>query len=288
MATINEFLDLKMPDAPNVSASNTVVFQLPIGRKYHTLFLTLGGTAPALGDIDEIRVMANGKPIHRYSATERDVMNQFDGRAAWHASNNPHLVIPFERFALENSVAEQETALDTGELSRDAPAGARRIASLTLEIDTNSGWPGDGSMKLWARQTRSMHMGAGTVMHVMKDIRDAAGAGEYEFSDLYERGVTRQALNRVFMAPSANDISLIKLDKDDRTIFERTPALNNAIQADGVRVPQAGYHVIDRNEDGKVGNRIAMPGTQDYRYKLTLTGAATMTFLHEWLGSLGD
>ena len=285
MNNINERIDVRLPDAPNVAAGNTAVFKLPIGRRYHELQLMVAGTAVALTHFTEIRVIANEKVIHRYSGAERNAMNKFDGRAAWHLTNNPALIIPFERYGLENSLAAQETAIDTGPVRQGQ---GRLVRALSLEIDLAAGAPGDTSLQLYAQQSLSLEQGVGTVLHVMKDIRDAAGAGEYQFSDLPYGGITSQALNRVFVAPSANDISKLKIDRDSRTIFERTPALNSSIQTDGVRVPQAGYHVIDRTERGFVGNRIDLRGVQDYRYIFTLTGAATLTFLSEYIGGLGD
>ncbi len=281
----NERIDVRMPDAPNVGAGNTAVFKLPTARRFHELQLVVSGTGVDLGDLEEIRVIANEKITHRYTGAERDSMNQFDGRTAWNLSTNPTLVIPFERYGMENSIAAQETALDTGPV---VEGNGREIKALSLEIDLKSDAPGDLGLKLYATQSMSLGRGAGTVMHIDRSVRDAAGAGEYQFSDLPYGGVTSQALNRVFIKPSANDISLMKIDRDTYTIFERTKALNESIQKDGVRVPQSGYLVIDRTEKGFVGNRIDLRGVRDYRYKFTLTGAATLTFLSEYLGGLGD
>ena len=283
--TLNERIDQKIQDAPNVALSNTAVWKLPIGRRFHELQCVIGGTSPVLTDISEIRVIANEKVIHRYSATERDAMNQFDGRAAWDASTNPTLVIPFERYNLENSVAEQESAIDTGPV---VDGTGRKIRSLTLEMDLTSGFPADGTIKVYATQSLSLGRGAGTVMHVTKDLRTAAGSGEAEFYDLPYNSVIAQALNRVFIGISANDISELKIDRDNRTIFERTKVVNSHVQTDGIRTPQSGYYVVDRTEKGQVGNRINLVGVQDFRYKATMTGAATLTFLSEYLGALGD
>lgn len=282
-----ERTDGPMPDAQTVSASNTSVFKLPIGLTYHELQLVIGGTGPLLADIDEIRVIANEVVIHRYSGTERDVLNQFDGRAAWNASTNPNLVIPFDRINMENSITNELTALDTGPLGPDAAENARQIRSLVVEVELNAGWPGDGTLKLFASQSASRGFGAGTVLHIDKSPRSIGGAGEFEFADLPFADVRSQALSRVAIGLSANALTRLKIDRDTVNIFDRTDAVNRSIQSDGVRVPQAGWFMIDRTERGYAQNVINLQGVRDFRYILNADGAATATFISEYLGGLG-
>tara|TARA_R110000803_G_scaffold164080_1_gene227826 strand:- start:3760 stop:4617 length:858 start_codon:yes stop_codon:yes gene_type:complete len=283
-----ERIEGSMPDAQTVSASNTSVFKLPIGLKYHELQMVLGGTGTLLADIDEIRVLANEVVIHRYSATERDVLNQFDGKAAWHLTNNPILSIPFDRYGLENSLVNELTALDTGALVEGvAPANARQVRALVIEVDINAGWPADGTIKLFASQSASEGKGAGTVLHVNKTPRTIGGAGEVEFSDLPYGDVRSQALSRVTIGMSANSLTRLKVDRDTITIFDRTDAVNRSVQVDGVRVPVSGYFMIDRTERGYSQNLINLQGVRDFRYVLTADGAATATFISEYVGSLG-
>lgn len=288
---LNERIDQKIQDAPNVSAGNTAIFRLPIGRRFHELQLALAGTSIALAHISRIRVIANEVVIHEYSAVERDVMNQFDGRAAWHITNNPVLKIPFERYGLENSPAEQMTALDTGEISPNVPAAERgsKIRSLTVELDLTASFPANGTIRMNATQSMSLGKGSLTVLHVMRDGRSIPGAGTFELFDLPYNSVRAQALNRVFIgADSSQNVTQLKVDRDNFTIFERTAAVNSSIQADGVRSPQAGYFVVDRTENGQVGNRLILQGVQDFRYKADVSGACTLTFLSEYIGGLGD
>ncbi|MBL4572921.1 MAG: hypothetical protein JKY86_07675 [Gammaproteobacteria bacterium] len=285
-----ERIEGPQPDAQTVSASNTALFKLPIGPNYHELQITLGGTGTLLADIDEIRVIVNEIVIHRYNFTERDSINQFDGRAAFVLATNPVLVIPFDRYAMENSVTSELTSLDTGRVSpagRKANPNAREAKSLLVEIDINAGWPGDGTMKIAASTSASSGMGIGTVLHVGKTTRAVGGAEEKEYSDLPFGDVRSQALSRVHFRMSANDISRVKATRNNVDVFDRTKAVNESIQLDGVRVPQAGMTTIDRTERGFSGNTLDLRGVQDFRYKLTTTGAATITVISEYIGALG-
>lgn len=282
-----ERYDSPMPDAQVVAASNTSIFKLPIGLRYHELLFTIGGTGVLLADISEIRVLANEVVVHRYSATERDTLNKFDGRAAFNASTNPVLTIPFDRIGMENSMVNELTALDTGPLSANANPNSTQIRALTVEVDLNSGWPADGTLKLAASQSPSLGQGAGTVLHLNKTSRSVGGAGETEFSDLPYADVRSQALSRTAMFLSANDISRLQIERDTVKIFDRTKTVNTAIQTDGVRVPQTGAFVVDRTERGYAQNTINLQGVRDFRYKVTATGAMTVTFISEYLGALG-
>lgn len=283
-----ERIEGPMPDAQTVSASNTSVFKLPIGLTFHELQMVIGGTGTLLADIDEIRVLANEVVIHRYSATERDVLNQFDGKAAWNLSTNQPLIIPFDRHAMENSLTNELTALDTGPLVEGAAApNARQIRSLVVEVDINSGWPSDGTLKLFASQSPSNGGGAGSVLHINKTPRAIGGSGEVEFSDLPFADVRSQALSRVTIGMSANNLTRLKVDRDTITVFDRTDIVNRNVQTDGVRVPVSGYYMIDRTERGYAQNLINLQGVRDFRYVLTADGAATATFISEYIGGLG-
>lgn len=282
-----ERIEGPMPDAQTVSASNTSVFKLPIGLRFHELQFTIGGTSPVLTDISEIRVIANEVVIHRYSATERDTINQFDGRDAWHATNNPVLVIPFDRIGMENSLVNEMTALDTGPLGPKASPNATQCRSLTVEVDLTSGWPSDGTLKLASSASASLGLGAGEVLHINRSPRAIGGAGEVEISDLPYGDVRSQALSRVGMFLSANDVSRVQIDRDTVKVFDRTKTVNSSIQNDGVRVVQSGVFFVDRTERGYAMNTLNLQGVRDYRYKITATGAMTVTFISEYIGALG-
>lgn len=270
-------IEVRMPSAEAVAAGQTATFRLPVGRRFHELQLAYSGIT--LAQMTEMRLYANNKVIHRYSAAERDTMNQFDGRAAAAGV----LTIPFDRYALKTLKAQEETALNTGSQGADGSA----ITSMYLEIDLDAAAAAP-AFSLTATQSEAVPGGPGTVLHVVKQIRDAAGAGDFEISDLPRGTPTSIALNRIFFTPSANAISAVKVERNQYTIFERSAALNEVVQADGVRVPQAGVVAIDKTERGFGGDPINLLGVNDYRYRLTMTGAAAITIHSEYLGRLGD
>jgi len=268
------FLNVRMPAGEGVAAGQTATFKLPVGRQFHEIELTYAGLT--LAQMTAIRVFANGKVIHRYAAADRDAMNQFDGRAAAAGI----LVLPFSRYNMKTRAAESETALITG-----LDGG---ITSLYVEIDIDAAAAAP-VLSMTATQTNNppnVEKGAGTVMHILSHTRDPSGAGEFELSDLPRMNPTAQLLNRVFFKPSANAISKMVVERDSFVLFERLTALNDLQHSDGVRVPVAGWEIIDTTERG-YSSALSLAG-DDFRYRLTVTGAMALTIYTETLGILGD
>jgi hypothetical protein len=279
-------IDIPMSSPEGVAPGQTATFKLPIGRRFHLLQLLYGGGS-ALVDFTEIRVLANAKVIHRYSATDRDAMNQFDGRAAAAGI----LVLPFDRYFLNTLASDEETALNTGPA---APGSAIRITSLHVEVDILPAAPPAVTLAMNATVSdaptnpKGEPVGPGTVMHILRHTRSAAGAGSFEISDLPAGTATSMALNRIFFNPSANLITRLEIERNQYKIFDRTDALNRRMQADGVRTPIAGWYAIDKTEQGYGGDPIDLLAVADYRYRLAVSGAMAINVYSEYLGRLGD
>ena len=270
-------IEQKMPPFEGVSAGNTALIKLPIGRRFHSLFLTYAGVT--LAQMTEIRIMANGKVFQRFTATERDSMNKFIGMAA----AGGILEIPFDRKGLKNRDQEELTAVNT-----NVPdANGFAIRSFTVEIDI-AGTATAPALSVHATQSEAVVGGPGLMLNIRKDSRNPAGAGEFEIADFLYNTPVSQALNRVFFKPSAGTISDIKIERDLYLIWQRTKALNEKVQTDGERVPQAGYVVIDTTELGYGGNNIGLGGVQDFRYRLDVDQAMSITAISEYIGVLGQ
>lgn len=270
-------IEQPMPPFEGVSAGNTALIKLPVGRRFHALFLEYSGVT--LAQMTEIRIMANGKVFQRFSATERDTMNQFIGMAA----ANGILEIPFDRKGLKIREQEELTAVNT-----NVPdAQGNRISSFTVEIDID---PAAAAPKLEmsATQSEAVPGGPGLMLNIRKDSRSPAGAGIYEISDFQYNTPTTQALNRIYFVPDAGNVSKIEIERDLYSIWKRKKALNEKVQIDGERVPQAGWWVIDTTELGYGANNIGLRGVQDYRYRLDVDQAMNVTAISEYIGVLGQ
>jgi len=281
-------IDQKMPAAQSVVAGQTTTFRLPIGRRYHALQLIGAGTAFAPSDMSEIRVLLNNKVVQRYTGAARDMMNQFDGRvAATTSAAGFTLVLPFDRYGILTKAGEEETAINTG--SADPNTG-KVINSMSLEIDITGGGTATGtlSLDLYATTSEQLPGGPGTVPYILKGVNDYAGAAEYDVSDIPRGGVTTQFVDRIFLTPSTSTLENLRVLANSYKVFERTAALNERIQTDGIRVPQAGTYVIDRTEHGYGGDPFDVRRLDDWRLQFTTGAAMTITRYVHYLGGLGD
>ncbi len=281
-------LDQKMPAPAGASAAGaTTTFKLPIGRRYHALRLLAAATTITVADVSEIRVLANNKVIQRFSGADRNSMNRFDGRedAAISAAAF-HLDIPFDRYGILTKAGEEETALNTGSLGE----GGKIINALSVEIDLapGGGITGTTVLEMYATMSEALPGGPGTVPHILKSTRDFSAAQQYEISDLPRGGVTTQFADKIFLKPSTSTLDLFKVLANQTALFERTAALNERIQRDGIRVPQAGWYVIDRSEHGYGGDPFDLRGLEDWRVQLTTGAAMSLTMYTHYLGGLGD
>ncbi len=281
-------LDQKMPAPAGASAAGaTTTFKLPIGRRYHCLSLLATATTITVDDLSEIRVLANNKVIQRFSGTDRNAMNRFDGRedAAIDATSF-QLDVPFDRYGILTKAGEEETALNTGSVGPDGKV----INALSLEIDLRSGGGITGTpvLEMYAAMSEARPGGPGTVPHILKSTRDFAAAQVYEISDLPRGGVTTQFADKIFFKPSTSTLDRFKVLANQTALFERTTALNERKQRDGIRVPQAGWYAIDRSEHGYGGDPFDLRGLEDWRVQLETGAAMSLTMYTHYLGGLGD
>lgn len=276
----------QMPLPEGVAAGSTATFRLPVGKRYHGLFLEYAYNASTqnVSHFEEIRVYANGSVIQRFTGTERDILNRFDGFAA----STGILAIPFDRKAMFTLAGAEETAINTASRGENGIS----IESFYVEIDlASSGLTiSTGDLKMYALESDSLPGGPGTIPFIRRETRTAAGASnDFQIADLVNPGVNapdKVALQRVTFKPNTGTIDNLKVDRNQYTIFDRSDELNRAIQGYGERSAQAGYYMIDPLERGVAGEVINLQGITDYRYRLDVSAAMTIVCTSEYLGFL--
>lgn len=264
-------LSRQMPSFEGVAAGATATLRLPVGLSYEQLLISYAGAT--LAQLTDIRLVANGKTMMRFAGGSRlDVLNKFDGRGAAAGV----LTLDFTRYGLRTRQAEELTVLGTGIApSQDFPVS---LSTLALEIDIAAAAVGP---VLSARAMQSAPRPLGLVKQVREYTYNAPAAGEYEISDIPKGPL----FNRVFFH-SAN-ITALRVERDNYTVFERTKAENDLVQADGVRVPQAGVFVFDPTETGLGAESLETLGVHDLRFVLTMSAAGAVPVTVEALAPLG-
>lgn len=262
-------LTRKMPSFEGVAAGQTATCRLPIGLTYHQILVNYSGVT--LAQMDEIRLIANGKTIQRWIGGDvLDAVNQFDGRNA----ANGVLVLDLERYGLRTRAGVELTAIGTGDKKDPAP-----ISTLYLEIDINAAATGP---VLSAKAIQSGPRPSGPLKQVRVFGYDPAGSGSFEISDLPKLG----PIGRVIL--KSGSVNSLKIERDGYTVFERATAENEAVQKDGIRVPQAGYWVYDPSETGNGQDALEVAGVQDLRFTLDMAAAGHVDVIVEYLAGLAN
>lgn len=267
-------LTRRMPSFQGVAAGQTATANLTRGLRFHGLLIPYSGVT--LAQMNEIRVIANGKTIMRFTGGDTlDSINQFDGRNA--ASGV--LTIDFERYGLRTRAGAELTVIDTTK-KPDGDPNAINTLTVEIDIDAAAAAPAFGTIK--AKQSGAAANSNPLLKHVRVFGKDPTGAGEFEISDLPKMG----AINRIiFHSPSAV-INGIKLMRDGYEVFDRTKAENEAVQSDGVRVPQSNFYVVDFSEEGNGDDYLPVKDAQELQIKLDMAGAGHVDAIVEYIDTL--
>lgn len=278
----------RLPSGEGIGAGTTATFRIPVGQRFHSLQFIYAYNAGTLNlsHFTEFRLFVNGQVFQKFSATERDALNRFDLCPAATA-NGGVLLIPFDRLGLLQNEQQELTAINTGVADKEG----RLINSMYMEVDIAAGATVTPSMlSLYAKISDVVAGGAGLIPYIRKEPRVVAGAdANFEISDLVNPAVNspdKVALSRVTFVPNANAITNLGIDRNQYKIFDRTDNLNRHMQDCGIRQPVAGYYTIDTGENGIGTDVIQLYGMTDYRYRLNVTGAATINVLSEYFGVL--
>lgn len=269
----------------NVIAGNTVTLRLPIGLTYHQIWteFSFQDAVPAnivlSSAVDEMRVVANGKPIWNLRAGELDSIAQYHGRTAADAAPGGIFVLDLDRFNLKTRASQELTALGSGDSNDPTP-----LTTFTIELDIAAGV---ASGTLDTRIVQSQSSPLGLIKKLRRYVNAFGGAGTFEIDD-FPKG---DLINAVYFFESANDIDRVRLERDDFVMFDRTKELNTRIQTDNVRVPQADLYVYDTTEKGYGVDQLLTrkPNGElinDLRWFLEIDGAMTVTSIVEYIGAL--
>ena len=273
-----------------LSYNNTATLRMPKGLTYHQILLSGGGDLDVTKNIDEIRLILNGKPVSTWRGDELVAMTRFDKRLDPATDNS--IVIDFERFGMLTRQARVLTALGTG-LGFDAAKNPFPIDTAFLEIDLVTTAANETNPVLSAKARQSPASITGMIKKVRRFSYTAGGVGEFEISDLPKGDL----VNRIFFE-TANAKSLT-VERDNYVLFERTATENERFQKDGVRLPQSGFFVFDTTEEGYAGENLATrypspDGTRlgervsDLRFKLDMSAGETFDVIVEYIGPLGN
>lgn len=270
------YITKKMPAFEGLARGSTATLRMPIGLSYHTLWLEYSGFT--VDQIEEIRVVANGKIFQRYSSGSiLNEQNQFFKRVAVGNMDSGIIPIDFIRPNCRTLEGELITLLGTGAPSVD---GSVEIANLSLEIDLANQATVTNPL-ITATAVQSDPVNLGLVKHVREFIYNPAGSGDFEIVDL-PRG---DLYDKVFFKSS--NINEVTIERDGYLPFQRSSDLNTRIQTESqYRHPMAGYYVFDPTENGFGSQTFETSDVFDLRFRLKMAAAGEVKVIVHSIGTL--
>lgn len=264
-----------------IVGGNTVTLRLPIGLTFHQLFTEYSFQAAGPVDlpfgsaVGEIRVVGNGKPLWNVQGSELDTHNQFESRAPFAAvAAGGVCTMDFDRYNLRTRPATEFTQVGTGASGDPTP-----LTTFLIEMELKAAVI-SGSLSTKMRQSEAAPLGLFKKMR--RFVHTFTGAGQFQIAD-YPKG---DLINAIYWLESANNITNVRLERDNFVMFDRSNTLNARIQSDGVRTPQAGCYVYDTTEDGDGTDQLVTKGINDLRFFMDIDGAMSITSLIEFIGAL--
>lgn len=256
---------MKLPSMSAVQAGATASLNIPVGPTYRQLFLLykkagVDATEAQMGtDLTKIRLKING--IVRFEISAADYIKLIKDQG-------------FTINAGELPIFLSRPTARTPQLEEDGAWGTANVGTFTLEVDIASG---AGTITLeaaaWTTADRRPLNG---IIQLLPYTFQAATGGQFEVSTL-PRGNGDLWSLYLFTSNTTGfemEIDGVKISDAPMSV------ITNSRKWTG-RVPQAGLFVfeptwLDRGED-----RIPLAGAQDFRVKLTLSGAETIRIYME-------
>lgn len=286
-------LTQKMPSPTGFTASSTCQCVLPIGLSYETLYLVIAGSA-IMSDLSNIQVVANGKPIQEFrTGTELNSYNVYNKRTTY--ATNTVVMIDFTRRLLIDRSYRELTKLGTGkpiDLNKTLGNAADGsgvpnpnynpfpVQTLTLQFDLASTVGTTGAITVYAKQSEPSPTG---LIRKLRKFQHNPTVTPFQIPD-YPKG---DLINAIYLNYGVKP-TIVKLLRDNYTVFERTRVLNNVIQTDEqIRTPQTGIFVLDTTEEGFGDQVITTAGVNDLRLEITFsTTPSTLTSTVDYIGQL--
>lgn len=262
----------------------TATLRLPLGYCYHEIQFVTAGTTMGLAQVTEIRVTLNGKIIEQYSATQLDSMNKFKGMQAYGAART--LVLSFDRRKLENQIIKEATAIDTGKVTNNS--GATEASDFFIELDCAATSSADATLNAYYTVSESEGKGIGGIRYLKRLSEAPSGANtDYQISTIPKGASELSFINAIYMY-DAGIVTNAIIEKNQYKLFDRSATLNNFLQANNSapRTAQTNWLCLDFTETGDVSSVIDLRDAQDFRLRLNVSGAGTITYWVEYMGIL--
>ncbi len=241
-----------------------------LGNTVNRIVLKLGGTTFTKAMITGLRVKANGKSIFDDTGSRTDSRMMYRGITA----NAAYLTVDFSEIRARTIQGQLLGSIDT----------TIGINSLTMEVDISGATA--PTLEAWADiGPPQMGIERSLIGKVLSFTHNFGAAGKFPMNIPYGRQ-GGSLIKRLHL--SGSTVTDAEVKKNGVTIFESPNAVNNFVETEFLRTPQANYFHIDFVQDGNMSNVLNAADAQTMEYYATVSGAGNVIVVAELLDPLGN
>lgn len=258
----------------NVVATGMATVNLSnlLGFTINRIVLQLGGTALTKAMLTGIRIKANAKTIFDDTGSRTDSRMQYRGITA----NAAFLTIDFSEIRSKTIAGQLLGALDT----------TLGIESLTMEVDiTGATAPTLAGFAELSEPQVGLDT-RGLIAKVLNITQNFGAAGTFPYQLDFGKKTSTIAKRIHFFGAT---VTSVEVKKAGISIFENlADAVNDFIQGEYQRTPQANVYHVDFVPDGNQSNALPLSPDKPMEYLVTVSGAGNVTAVAELLDPLGN
>jgi hypothetical protein len=259
---------LALPSFNSVAAGADATLDIPGGPLYKRLIIEYAGVT--LAQLKNIEIRQNGTAFQTYrSGTELNKVDEYYD----HATASGYIAIDFEDYDAFTIGGIDMYGWQTNPLASNFATG-----QLKVSIDAGAAAP---VLKAYYEAPQS-NDGKPRRCRTVRPFEYNNGAtGDFEISDL-PKGERYSQLARVFFHTA--NISNLKLRLNNVEQFDIPEALNDVMQTDAGRTPDASTFVFDPSaySHRRTGAIISTVGISDFRFVLTMSGTGAIPVSAEY------
>lgn len=252
----------------NVVADGKASLELPIGMTYHRIVLGLGGTTFTKAMITRVVCKLNGKIFYDITGDHLDKLNKYRGLA----DDAGFLTIDFT----------EPFAKTLGGMNAGRIGTAKNVNSFTVEIDIAGATA--PTLESWSQisgpteETR--------INGIIPHPATFSAGGKFPITLPHGREAAFM-IQRVHFFHA--NMTALEVKKNGLIIFEEmSSAINEFIQKEHGKVPQAGLYVYDPCVNNDLSHVVNTENAQSLSFNTSVSAADTINLYSEVVGELAN
>lgn len=268
--SIRKIQRLSYPFA-NVAASGWATAEIVPGRTIERIVLKLGGTALTKAMLSMVRIKANGKVFFEGSGTQIDKLNTYRGITA----DAAYLPIDFTELRGRDKLDQMIGAFDT----------SKGIGNITIEVQIAGATA--PTLEAYVIESGAQSDAYQPIMHkVLRYPFSTSVGGKLPISLPF--GQNGAVIKRIHFDTAGDLMTELTVKQDGLVIHESVLALNEFLQGEMARVPQANWYTADFIVDGNQANAWDTRDARSIEVIPTFSAAESGYVLVEYYDTLGN